>query len=191
MRDKRLASAALFLLLFAGVFGFGPADTEKVTSASRQYFEAFFAGRDESAAWLLSPDPGMYKAEMESRRAKLGEMAASAFDFSAIKYAVPLATDARAVVQSNGTVAVTTSVGVLKKDVQRVFDLVNLGGTWKIKTSWYGVFDRAKDAEKQNEAFEALDSSIAKEREDRYARMFADVKKGKNATELQQKKKKP
>lgn len=190
MDTKRLGLTALLFLLLLGALGFGSADTEKVTGVSRQYFESFFAGQDESSAWLLSPDPAMYKAEMETRRAKLTEMGATSFDFSAIKYAVPLASDTRAVVQSNGTVAVVTNFGRLTKNIERVFEVVNLGGTWKIRSSWYGVFDRAKDAAKQAEAFEAIDSSIAKEREDKYERMYSDVKKGKNATQLQPKKKK-
>ena len=189
MNARLLGLLALLPLLFLGVLGFGSADTEKVTTVSRLYFEAFFAGRDDSGAYLLSADPAMYKSEMETRRAKLSEMEATSFDFSAIKYAVPLATDTRAMVQSNGTVAVATKHGVLKKEILRVFELVNLGGTWKIKSNWYGVYDRTRDSQKQAEEFDMIDTSIANERDAKYERMFADVKKGKNATQLQPKKK--
>ncbi len=181
---------ALIPLLFLGVLGFGPAETEKATTVSRQYFEAFFAGRDDSVAYLVSADSAMYKSEMESRRAKLSEMEATSFDFGRIKYTVPLSSDTRAMVQSNGTVAVATKHGLLQKEILRVFEVVNMGGTWKIKSSWYGVFDRAKDSQKLEADFEVIDTTIANEREAKYERMFANVKKGQNATDLQPKKKK-
>lgn len=182
------------LALLAGLLvlclGLTPAETDMVTGLSRQYFDAFFAGREESAGYLLSPDKGMYASEMETRRAKLTEMEATRFDFSRITYAVPHATATRAMVQSNGTVVVSTRHGDLSKPIQRVFEVVNLGGVWRIKNSWYGVYDHAKDAKQQEQEFELIDSTISKEREARYERLYADVKKGKNATDMQRPKKK-